>query len=428
MTSRELTGILPLAEQQGGDTRRRASDLAWRLGFGAISWPWLLASLSGGRQADKRALLDELALPHDALPHLGSWKADVGFLRHIVREIARSRPAQVVELGAGASTLIAARALALHGGGKLTSFDQHDGFVEATRTWLGDHGLEADLRHAPLSAESMDWPGRWYALDALPDRIDLLIIDGPPWSVHPLVRGAADQLFARLSPDAVVLLDDAARPGERIVAQRWRQRWPHIDFRLVQDGTKGTLVGRRRDMSVPVANDDDGGREWRNLRRAAAMAALLATGWIARGALGEFPQAAQASPFLDEAAASHRAGLLRQNMASQLESATLNAEEIRRTTGIILPGLPRNWRVTDVQLFPTPDSPAIAVSIVTPAGEQLSFFADRAETPAEGRPLFARRASDVIAYWEAGDMAYALTGRTAPHRIMTLAAQMAPSA
>ena len=39
--------------------------------------------------------------------------------------------------------------------------------------------------------------------------------------------------------------------------------------------------------------------------------ALLATGWIGRGALGEFPQAAQASTFLDEAAASRRAGLCR---------------------------------------------------------------------------------------------------------------------
>jgi hypothetical protein len=195
----------------------------------------------------------------------------------------------------------------------------------------------------------------------------------------------------------------------------------------MHDGTKGTLVGRRRDISLPVANDNEGGRSWRHLRRAAAMAALLATGWIARGALGEFPQAAQASPFLDEAAASHRAGLLRQNMASQVESATLNADEIRRSTGIILPALPRNWRVTDVQLFPTPDSPAIAVSIITPAGEQLSFFADRAETPAEARPLLARRASDIIAYWEAGDMAYALTGRTGPRRIMTLAAEITPS-
>ena len=427
MTSRELTGFLSLAEQEDGATQRRMSDLAWRIGFGAISWPWLLASLSGGRKADKRALMDELNLPHDALPHLGSWKADVGFLRHIVREIARLRPAQVVELGAGASTLVAAKALAMHGGGRLTSFDQHGGFVDATRNWLSDHDLQADLRHAPLSSESNDWPGRWYALDDLPERIDLLIIDGPPWSVHPLVRGAADSLFARLSPNAVVLLDDAARPGERIVAQRWRQRWPHIDFRLMHDGTKGTLVGRRRDMSIPVANDNESGRGWQHLRRTVAIAALLATGWIARGALGEFPQAAQASPFLDEAAASHRAGLLRQNMASQVESATLNSEEIRRSTGIILPSFPRSWRVTDVQLFPTPDSPAIAISIVTPTGEQLSFFADKAETPAEGHPLIARRAADIIAYWEAGDMAYALTGRTAARRIMTLASEITPS-
>lgn len=427
MTSRELTGFLPLAENGGAEAQKRLSDVAWRLGFGAISWPWLLASLSGGRKADKRALLDDLGLPHDSLPHLGSWKADVGFLRHIVREIARLRPAHVVELGAGASTFIAARALQLHGGGQITSFDQHGGFVDATRTWLSDHGLKADLRHAPLTAESDDWPGRWYALDNLPERIDLLIIDGPPWSVHPLVRGAADKLFARLSPNAVVLLDDAARPGERIVAQRWRKRWPHIDFRLMHDGTKGTLVGRRRDISVPVANDNGGGRTWRHLGRAAAMAALLATGWIARGELGEFPQAAQASPFLDEAAASHRAGLLRRNMTSQVESATLNADEIRRSTGIVLPTLPSSWRVTDVQLFPTADSPAIAMSVTTPAGEQLSFFADRAETPAEARPLLARREGEVIAYWEAGDMAYALTGQAEPRRILRLAAEIAPT-
>lgn len=428
MTSRELTGFLPLAEQDANDARRRFSDLAWRLSFGAISWPWLLASLSGGRKADKRALLDRLELPHDALPHLGSWKADVGFLRHIVNEIARLRPAQVVELGAGASTLIAARALALNGGGRLTSFDQHSGFVDATRNWLADHGLHADLRHAPLSAESDAWPGSWYALDGLPDQIDLLIIDGPPWSVHPLVRGAADSLFSRLSPNGVVLLDDAARPGERIVARRWRQRWPHIDFRLLHDGTKGTLVGRRRDMSQPVANDNQARTGWRHLSRAAAIAALIATGWIARGELGEFPQAAQASPFIDEAAASHRAGILRQAMPSQVESTRLDAEDIRRSTGIILPTLPSAWRITDVQLFPTADSPAIAMSIITPAGEQLSFFADRAETPAEARPLLARRDGDIIAYWEAGDMAYALTGRAPAQRIMTLAAEIAPAA
>lgn len=424
MTSRDVTGFLPLAEQQGESPRRSLSDLAWRLGFGAISWPWLLASLSGGRRADKRALLDELSLPHDALPHLGSWKADVGFLRHIVREIERLRPAQVVELGAGASTLVAARALALHGGGRLTSFDQHGGFVDATRAWLAEYGLDADLRHAPLTEEKEDWPGRWYALDRIPGQIDLLIIDGPPWSVHPLVRGAADSLFSRLSPRGVVLLDDAARPGERLVARRWRDRWPHIDFRLLHDGTKGTLVGRLRDTSLPAANDNSVGRGWRHMARAAMVAGLIATGWVGRGALGEFPQAAKASPFLDDAAASHRAGLLRQAMASQVESATLNSDEIRQSAGIVLPRLPRTWRVIDVQLFPTSDSPAIAMSVITPQGEQLSFFADRAETPAETRPLLARRGGDLVAYWEAGRMAYALTGRTDTRRIMTLAKEI----
>ncbi|MFB0875906.1 MULTISPECIES: class I SAM-dependent methyltransferase [unclassified Sphingobium] len=429
MTSRELTGFLPLSEAAPApaDLRRKASDLAWRLAFGAIGWPWLLASLSGGRPADKRALLDELGLPHDALPHLGSWKADVGFLRHIVREIARLRPAHVVELGAGASSLVAARALQLHGGGRLHSFDQHGGFVDATRQWLGDHGLDVDIRHAPLTQESGDWPGRWYAVDHLPDRIDLLIIDGPPWSVHPLVRGAADCLFSRLSPGGVVLLDDAARPGERLVARRWRRRWPHIDFRLSRDGTKGTLVGRRRDPALPVANDNDARRTWRHLSRAAGIAALIATGWIARGALGEFPQAAQASSFLDEAAASRRAGLLRQSMASQVESATLDPREIEKSTGITLPTLPAGWRVTDVQLFPTPDSSAIAISLVTPQGEPLSFFADRAETPAETTPLMARRAGETIAYWEQGAMAYALTGKVDARRVMQLAGLVAPA-
>ena len=211
------------------------------------------------------------------------------------------------------------------------------------------------------------------------------------------------------------------------MARRWRQRWPHIDFRLVKDGTKGTLVGRRRDVSVPVANDNERGRTWRHVRRAAGIAALVGAGWIARGEMGEFPQPAQASSFLDEAAASRRAGLLRQAMASQVESATLNPQEIETATGIVLPDLPRDWRVTDVQLFPTPDSPAIAMSLETPQGERLSFFADRAETPAEGKPLIERRAADVIAYWEAGNMAYALTGQAAPARIMELAGAIAPS-
>lgn len=429
MTSRELTGLLPLAE---GNPRRlpgeRAQDMAWRLAFGAISWPWLLRSLSGGRKADKRALMDSLGLAHDALPHLGSWKADTGFLRHIVTHIAQRRPRNVVELGAGASTLVTAKALSLHGGGRLTSFDQHAGFVEATRRWVEDNGLSVDLRHAPLDQDMPGWPGLWYDVGSVPESIDMIIIDGPPWTVHPMVRGAADCLFARLSPGGIVLLDDAARPGERLVARRWRKRWPDMDFTLHHDGTKGTLVGVKRMAGVlpTLANDNDR-RPMRHFARAAGIAALIATGWIGRGALGEFPQPAHASSFIDEAAESHRTGLLRQAMASQLESPLLDMAEIKRATGMDLPALPAGWRVVDVQLYPADGSPAVAISLLTARGEAISFFADRAETPAESKPLIARRAEENIAYWEQGDLAFALTGALPSARALELAAQVAES-
>ena len=243
MTSRETTGLLP---QDDGVLSRplRERVLVWSWVF--IQWPWLLRSLHGGRQRDKQALLERLDLPADALPNLGSWKADTVFLRRIVDAIEETRPQSVVELGCGASTLIIARALQKYGGGRLASYDQHAPFVAATGRWLDDHGLSADLRHAPLAPHHGNWASCWYELGHVPDRIDLLIIDGPPWTRNPFVRGAADGLFDRLPTGARILLDDAARPGERVIARRWAREWPKIAFRRLSGGAKGTLEGRVR--------------------------------------------------------------------------------------------------------------------------------------------------------------------------------------
>jgi hypothetical protein len=72
-----------------------------------------------------------------------------------------------------------------------------------------------------------------------------LLIDGPPWTIHPFVRGSAEVLFDRISVGGTVMLDDAARPGERVIAKRWRDRWPNFHFELRHAGTKGTLIGKR---------------------------------------------------------------------------------------------------------------------------------------------------------------------------------------
>ena len=241
MTSREKTALLTLDDS---GPSRPFSEKLFTIAWGAIQWPWLARSLWGGKLADKQALLDRLGLPHDALPNLGSWKADTYFLWRMVGAIEKMRPREVVELGCGASTLVLAKALERNGGGRLTSYDQHPDFVEATGRWLAGHGLSATMRHAPIVEDPTTWSHTWYDLSGVPSDIDLLVIDGPPWSLNPFIRGRAEQLFERIVPGGMVLLDDAARPGERVVATRWRRDWPNFRFTLLP-GAKGTLVGER---------------------------------------------------------------------------------------------------------------------------------------------------------------------------------------
>ena len=230
MTSREKTALLALDDSGAS---RPLSEKLFTVAWGAIQWPWLARSLWGGKLADKLAL-----------PHLGSWKADTYFLWRIVEAIEKLRPQEVVELGCGASTLVLAKALELNGGGHLTSYDQHADFVEATGRWLATHGLTASMRHGPIVEDPSHWSHSWYELAAVPAEIDLLVIDGPPWTLNPFVRGRAELLFERIRPGGIVLLDDAARPGERVVAARWRREWSNFRFTLLP-GAKGTLVGER---------------------------------------------------------------------------------------------------------------------------------------------------------------------------------------
>ena len=157
MTTRETTAFLALDDL---DLTLSLSDRFMVMAYGAIQWPWLLRSLDGGRKKDKAKLLAYLDLPLDALPNLGSWKADTHFLWHIVSAIEEMRPQQVVELGCGASTFVAARALQLFGGGKIVSFDQHGDFASTTQDWIRDNNMDVDIRHAPLGPPPAGWPAR----------------------------------------------------------------------------------------------------------------------------------------------------------------------------------------------------------------------------------------------------------------------------
>ena len=180
------------------------------------------------------------------IPPTGGPAASPDFLLLLARAVLTERPETVVEFGSGTSSFVIARCLEINGTGSLLSFDHSPGFAELTRRQLARRNLFPTIEVVPLRAPSSPAHcGMWYAADDLPDRIDMIVVDGPPASLHPETRGGAGPAtFARLRDGGVVFLDDARRDGERRVVANWRKEHPEIDFTHA-DTVKGTVVGRK---------------------------------------------------------------------------------------------------------------------------------------------------------------------------------------
>ena len=132
----------------------------------------------------------------------------------------------------GVSTLVAARCCQLNGHGHVYSLEHDADFAERTCQHLQRHGLQdwATVILAPLM-QGGDGE-KWYDDARLPSKlaaIDMLVIDGPPGGGDSTARYPAfPRLRNRLSPNAVIVLDDADRPGERAIVNRWIQLEPNL--------------------------------------------------------------------------------------------------------------------------------------------------------------------------------------------------------
>lgn len=235
-------------------------DVAGSIGHRFQVWGRWLAAAAGGasrllaynegranRAAARRELLALTQLTDAQVPPDGGWVAGADFLLLLARQVLTQRPALVVEFGSGVSTVIIGRCLQLNGGGRLLSFDHDPGFAELTRRRLKRAGVAGEVRAAPLRPGLGGFGGSWYDHGELPDGIDLLVIDGPPaWREEQAEsRGsAAPAAFDKLAAGAVILLDDANRPGERRIAERWRAEYPELRFDWGATQT-GTLVASR---------------------------------------------------------------------------------------------------------------------------------------------------------------------------------------
>jgi predicted O-methyltransferase YrrM len=191
--------------------------------------------------------LDRLLAGRPAL-ELGDWSLDRAGLELVLGRIDANCEA-IVECGSGASTVAIARLLAERGHGRLHALEHDRDWAARTRGLLEAEGLgePATVLDAPLEAQPLAEPGcRWYAPAAvtrLPERIDLLLVDGPPAGEPCSERArypALPALAGRLRPGATVILDDAGRPGEAWVLDRWRER---LGFRYRRRGEDRVAIG-----------------------------------------------------------------------------------------------------------------------------------------------------------------------------------------
>jgi anti-sigma factor RsiW len=197
---------------------------------------------------------------------------------------------------------------------------------------------------------------------------------------------------------------------------------PAIAARVMSDLAirRALKLGTQFDATPPTARSHEAGRKlerglsnrrgWNVLRRVAAAGILVTAGWFIHGQIGATAVNASAKPpaYVEEALRAHQVTQVREHMASQPQVMSYDPNDIRSATAIVLPTLPSSWRVIDVQVYPSQFGPSVELSLKDDDGQGLSLFAVRPGSFAVA-PLRMERLADIdAAYWQIGDVAYAL--------------------
>lgn len=160
------------------------------------------------------------------------------------------------------------------------------------------------------------------------------------------------------------------------------------------------------------------GRMLNSIQRVAAVGVLVMAGWVAHTSFGAFTAtevsaSVPAPAFVEDAVRAHQTTMLRSNMPSQKPAAGYDADGIRAATAIVMPELPRNWKVSDVQVYPSEFGPSVEMAIEAEGGKRLSLFAARPGSFAVERVNHVTVDGVDAAYWQIGEVAYALVGSKA---------------
>lgn len=183
------------------------------------------------RQVHALLQLSDRMHPRWTMPPFGRWALDARSAMHLLEIVEQLKPSTIVELGSGTSSVLLGY-LSEKYNASVSSFDHLSEFAEITREMLSLHGLEdtVSVKHAALESTIVGGDDyQWYSTDAFDDieKIDLLVVDGPPGGVGNRVRYPAVPVLAeKLNANSVVILDDSDRPDEADILAAWMKEFP----------------------------------------------------------------------------------------------------------------------------------------------------------------------------------------------------------
>ncbi|MEI9431488.1 anti-sigma factor family protein [Mesorhizobium sp. Cs1299R1N3] len=232
--------------------------------------------------------------------------------------------------------------------------------------------------------------------------------------------------------DLDAYVDDQVDVARRIEVEAFLSARPEAAARVMSDlrtrdelrvalaGSEGMARPATADAARRLERGLGRGRIFGVLQRAAAVAAFVAAGWLANGIVGPMSvtkvvASPQPPAYVDEAVQAHRTTLLRENMPSQTEAANYNAGEIRAATAIVMPSLPKDWKVRDVQIYPSRFGPSVEIAVETKEMGLVSLFAIRPGTFDVVKPTVAPSGDISSAYFQIGDVAYAVVAKSGVH-------------
>lgn len=178
----------------------------------------------------------------------GGWSIDKAVSEALLRILRNFRVQKVVEIGAGYSSIVFHYGLAKEGKSyKVCSIEENVDWFKIPSELKN----VVSMKNTHFMTGSLNFVFGYFGIHAqyrIPERmnisneIDLVFIDGPPYYFGR--EGGLDEIYSKLKPGCLIVLDDADRYTEQCVIYKWLKTFEGLELVFFQEkfGDKGLAI------------------------------------------------------------------------------------------------------------------------------------------------------------------------------------------